>query len=164
MFQAAGDLRLQQEAGTADWIVGELGLDFLERDLACQFVVLRHGNLAQSTLGVRTQDAKPHALCHRIALRRQLRAVEIGIHYGRTLQGDLGRGRRMDAGRRPGNTGQSLLDIGISYLLQRVTYRPNVADRRDTLLEIVIVLFQVFADQRLKQISLLVGQVATVMQ
>jgi len=50
MFQPAGDLRLQQEAGAAGGIVGEAVEDLLERDLAMHFGV--QGHSTSSSIGV----------------------------------------------------------------------------------------------------------------
>src|ERR1043165_4737438 len=58
MFQSPRDLRLQQKAGSVLRMIGKTLLDFLQRNLAVQFLVLGDEDLAKSPLGVRPKDAK----------------------------------------------------------------------------------------------------------
>ena len=55
MLQAAGDLGFEHEPGAAARVVGVPFLDFFERDLAVQFAITRHEDLAEPSLGVRTE-------------------------------------------------------------------------------------------------------------
>ncbi len=56
MFEPAGDLGLQHEPGAALGVVGEVGPDLLEGDLAVQLGVLGHEHLAQAARGVLAED------------------------------------------------------------------------------------------------------------
>ncbi len=62
VFEPAGDLGLKQEPLAADRVVGVVGEDLLERDLAVQLGVERHEHGAQATPGVRPQDTEPLAV------------------------------------------------------------------------------------------------------
>ncbi len=62
MFQAAGDLGLEQEAGAAGRVVGVLLQDLLDRHLAVQLLVERDEDGAQAAPGVRAQDAEALAI------------------------------------------------------------------------------------------------------
>ena len=61
VLQPAGDLRLQQEAGPADGVVGVDGLDLLQGHLAVQLPVEGDEDLAQPAPGVRPEDAVARA-------------------------------------------------------------------------------------------------------
>ena len=65
VFEAAGDLGLDQEAGPADRVVGVVVEDLLEGDLAVQLAVERHEDGTQAPLGVRPEDAEPLAVAGR---------------------------------------------------------------------------------------------------
>jgi hypothetical protein len=52
MLKVAGDLSLEQKAGTTRGLVGMPALDFLQRDFTVQLQVVRDENLAQSASGV----------------------------------------------------------------------------------------------------------------
>ena len=62
MLEPAGDLGLQQEPRAAVGVVGALGLDLLQRHLALELGVERDRDLADAPLGMRPEDAEPHAL------------------------------------------------------------------------------------------------------
>jgi hypothetical protein len=55
VFQATGDLRLQQEARPAFGVVGVQRLDFLESHLSVQFLVVGDVDLTDPSPGVEPQ-------------------------------------------------------------------------------------------------------------
>ena len=89
MLEPAGDLGLEQEAGPAGGVVGPLGLELLQRHLAVQLGVERHGDLAQAPPGVRPEDREPRAGGRRLPGIREGR-LPIGLSRGRRR---TGRGR-----------------------------------------------------------------------
>src|SRR5262245_22020270 len=58
MLEPTGDLGLEHEARPALRIVRPIELDFLERDLAIQLLVLGDENLAQAAFSMRPENAK----------------------------------------------------------------------------------------------------------
>ena len=64
MFQAAGNLRLQQEAGQRGRVVGEPLWQLFEGDRAVQFAVEGEKHFAQATAGMRSDDLKTSARDH----------------------------------------------------------------------------------------------------
>ncbi len=62
VFEPAGDLGFEQEAGAADGVVGVLVEDLLERHLAVQFLIEGDVDGAQSAAGVGPKDAEPLAV------------------------------------------------------------------------------------------------------
>ena len=95
VFQAAGDLRLEQEAGAADHIIGVPLEDLLERDLAMQLLVQCHEDSAQATPGVGAEDAE---------------SQPVG---GRGADGEAGGAVGAAIGTRA-DIGQSVLDLGVT--------------------------------------------------
>ena len=67
MFEAAGDLGLEQKPGSTGWIVGVAIEDLLERHLAIQLGIECHEHRPQAPLGVWPQHAEPLAFRGRCA-------------------------------------------------------------------------------------------------
>ena len=67
MLQPAGDLGLDQEPGAAGGVVGVLGLDLLEGDLAVQLRIQRHEDDADAAAGVVPQQPEATAFRGRLA-------------------------------------------------------------------------------------------------
>jgi hypothetical protein len=157
VFQAAGNLGLQQEAAAAVRVVGPLPLDFLEGDLAVQFLVLGHEDLAQSPLGVGAEDLETGV--RRQGIARPIRAAgfaqrserESGLAARHKGAGGAG------VGVRPGgrNVGQAGLHVGVGDLAQILPDRPEGADRRQTFLDVVAVQFQVPPDHDVQEVPVL---------
>jgi hypothetical protein len=99
VLQAAGYLRLQDEAAAAVGVVGMERLDLLESDLAVQLLVKGDENLAQAPLGMRPQ--------HPVA--ETVPPDEVHGADGGSL---VGRAAMRQAG----------LDIGIGDCRQRLAY------------------------------------------
>jgi hypothetical protein len=58
MFQAAGDLGLEEEPSAALRIVGVLVLDFLQGDLSMQFGIFGNEHFTQTAFGVTPKNAE----------------------------------------------------------------------------------------------------------
>ena len=58
MFESAGDFGFQHEPTAAVWVVGELILNFLQRDFAVELLIASDKHFAQPAPSVRPQDAK----------------------------------------------------------------------------------------------------------
>src|SRR4051794_25344165 len=67
MFQAAGDLRLEQEALATDRVVGMMVEYLLQRDLAVQLRIEGNEDRPQTASSVRPQDAESLAVAGRLA-------------------------------------------------------------------------------------------------
>ena len=135
MLQPAGDLRFQHEARPALRVIGMPVLDFLQRHLAVQLLIERHGDLAQPALGVRPQDAETQAAGGRLAHRRR-RVGPVRVLISLARRGDVNQAR---------------LHVGVGDALQVILGGAQRTDRGQALLRIVTVLLEVFLDQRLQQ-------------
>ena len=82
MLQPAGDLGLEQEAGAAGRVVGVLGLDLLERDLAVQLRIHRDEYHADPAPGVVPQETEPASFRRRLAQAEAGVAGFLGIERG----------------------------------------------------------------------------------
>jgi hypothetical protein len=103
MLQAAGDLGLEQESRAADRVVGVLVEDLLRRHLSVQLAVKGDEAGAQSTSGVRPQEAEPLAFGGRRADGVARRAVGVAVGLGPGSDVDEG---GLDVG--PAGRGQAL--------------------------------------------------------
>ena len=83
MFQASGDLGLEDEACTADRVVGVPVDDLLERDLAIQLGIEGQEHGTQASRAVGTKDAEPQTARRRVAHRTcYTRAGFAGVRPG----------------------------------------------------------------------------------
>ena len=80
MLELAGDLGLEQEPGAAPRVVGQLGPDLLQGDLAIQLGVDRHADQAEAAPAVRPDDPEPRSA-------RVLGLAGAGDGVGRVLGG-----------------------------------------------------------------------------
>ncbi len=134
MFQAAGDLGLDQEPLSAGRVVGVVVEDLLEGNLAIQLAVERDEHGAQTASGVWPQHAEPLAVAGRGADGQRHRAV---------LVGGIVRARA-DAGERR-------LDLRAADPRQALLGRLAGRDRGQALLHVTAVGLQVNSGQPFKQ-------------
>ena len=79
MLEPAGDLGLQQEPSPAVGIVGTLGLDLFEGDLALELGIERHGDHADASAGVQVQDLE--AVAHRAGSGQAPFVIGVLLHF-----------------------------------------------------------------------------------
>jgi hypothetical protein len=129
VLQPARDLRLAQEALPARGIVGGVADDLFQRDFALQFPVEGHGHRAEATAGVRPEDE--------ITKAGERRRID-----GR-CRDDLGVAQM----RRRRQTGQAGLHVAVAESDHLLAQRGGNVLRRETLLDIAAMLFQLAFQQ-----------------
>ena len=134
VLQPAVDLRLRDEAGAELGLVGLVGPDLLEGNLAAEFLVAGAVDASQPALAVETQDAEPRP------------GAAGGGHISRRRPG-IGAG----PGGPRGRGGEAGLKIGVAQPLQVVAHRSQRADGRQAGLGVAAVLLDVLGHQRLQQ-------------
>ena len=85
VFEASGDLGLDQESGLAAGVVGVLGLDLLEGDLAVQLVVAGDEDDAQAPFGVVADLAVAAPARDVVGRLGGTRGVGVGLRIGGNL-------------------------------------------------------------------------------
>lgn len=119
VLQGAGDLGLQHEPRARIGMIGMTVLNLLQGHLPVQFRVLRHVNVTEAALGMRSQDTKPRAgVAHDPHRTRSLRVVASGTR---------------------GQTPQAGVELRIGQRLEFLAQSPNRAERGEALLLIAAV-------------------------
>ena len=140
MLEAACDLGFEQEAIAAVGIVGIVELNFLQGNVAVQFVVARDVNLPQAAGGVRAENA------------------EAGFFDGGGI--DRQRGVGVGIGGRPcgRNVNQAGLNIRVAQFFQVITELTDAGKRGEAPFGVAIVLLEVLANECFQELTLIVGQ------
>ncbi len=146
VFQAAGDLGLDQEPLAAGRVVGVVVEDLLERHLAVQLGVQGHEHRPQSAAGMRPEDAEPLAVAGGRADGVRCRAVRVAI-VGRAV--------------RRGDVAERRLDLRVADPRQALSRRIAGRNRGEALLHVAAMGFQVNRSQRFQQRPLGGGEVAS---
>jgi hypothetical protein len=130
VFQAAGDLGFEQKSRSSIWIISVSVLDFLERHLPVQILILSNKYLPKSALSMRAQNTK--AWCWR---RRCLNVGSERISVRRACLSEMA---------------QTGLYIGIGNPLQVFSKRCNRTQRSQTHGWVVAVCREMSIDERLQ--------------
>ncbi len=123
MLQPAGDLGLPQEPSPADGVVGVVGLDLLEGDLAVQLRVQRHEDRADPAPGMMPDELEPAPVRRRLAQGEAGVAGIVGAERGTDADRQGAHIRRIGIADRPESYGGRVLPaaLGLAAALLEVT-------------------------------------------